>query len=192
MDRLIAELERKANERAEEILAAARHEAAEIRAAAEREVERIERVRLAECAAMWKERAARRTAEVRGKSARVRLRARSRFLDRVFERAASRVSEGELPDGYRETLAAWVERAFDYLGDARAEVTCPPAHEATIREALPDPSVDLRVDPEAPAGFLARADDGTVEVDGTLRGALARRRDALEIAVLERFENGRE
>lgn len=191
MDRLIAELEEKAERRIEEILAEAGEEAAAIRAAAEREVERVERMRLAECAAEWKERTARRTAEARGAAAKVTLRARARFLDRVFERAAARIDGGDLPDRYDDEVGDRVALALRYLGERPATFTCPPAREAAIRAALPEGTVELRVDDAAPVGFVARADDGSVEVDGTLIGALERGRDELAIAVLDRFEDGR-
>lgn len=191
MDRLIAELEEKAEQRAEEILGRAREEAEAIRAAAEGEVERAERERLAECAAEWKQRAARRTAEIRGRAARVTLRARARFLDRVFDRARRRIDEGDTPEGYEDALEGWIARALEYLGDRPAEVICRPEREAPIRSVIPESAVDLRIDASAPAGFVARADDGSVEVDGTLAGALERSRDELAISVLERFENGR-
>lgn len=191
MDRLIAELEEKARRRADQILEEAREEAESIRATADREVERIERVRLSECAAEWRERAARRTAEVRSEAAKVTLLARARFLDRVFERARGRIGAGEFPAGYDDTLGDWIDRAFDYLGEEPARVVCAPDFEPIVAARLSERSADLEVDDRVPAGFVARADDGSLEIDGTLAGALDRMRDELAIEALDRFEGGR-
>lgn len=188
MDRLIAELEAKAAARVEEILSDARLEAEAIAGAAEREVEGIERARLAERESEWRGAAARRVAEARGEAARAVLLARAGFLDRVFDRAAERIEGGELPEAHADAVGGWVERAFGYLGDARASVVCSPGVEAAVRARIPERPIDLEVDARAPVGFVLRADDGSVEIDGTVLGMLERDRDALAIRVLERFE----
>lgn len=187
MDRLIAELEAKAAAREAEILAEAEAEAERILAEAEREVERVERVRLAERVAERTEAGAREVAEARARAAAVALRARAKLLERVFARAAERIDGGALPGGWEAALGASLALAFDYVGEAPAEVVCPPAQAAAVRAALGGAATETRVDPAAPAGFLLRAADGSVEVDGTWAGALERRRDELAILALERL-----
>lgn len=190
MDRLIAELEQKAAARVEEILAEAEAEAEAIAAEAGREVERVERVRLAERESEWRAAAARRVADVRIGAARTVLRARKGFLDRVFDRAAERIDRVDLPAAHVDAIGEWVERAFEYLGEAPASVVVSPGVEPGVRDRIPERPVDVEVDDSSPVGFVLRADDGSVRIDGTVRGALERDRDTLAIAVLERFERG--
>lgn len=191
MDRLIAALEREAAERASQILDEARTDASRIREAAEREVGR-ERARLlerGETAARIA--AARRRAEATRKAARSVLEARMELLDRVFGAARAALGETGRSTAYREALPRHLAEALRFF-DGDAIVTCDPDLAGDVRKALRGRTdVEVRVDPEAPAGFAVRSADGRVSVEAGLAERLARRADGLAIEVLARLEGRR-
>lgn len=188
MEELIAELERKADERAEAILEDAHEKAERIRAEAEREAERLESEHLGEREREWRGEAARRLADVREEGTRTELVARADLLDRIFERAEESLPDAARSETYRETLPERLRAAAAFLEGVAAEAACAPALAEAVREAV-EPLEGIRVepDPTVPPGFLLRAAyDGAV-VDATLTDALGRHRPELSIEVLERL-----
>lgn len=190
IEALEAELEAEGRERAEALRREAERDAVQVRADAEAALAR----RVAE-ALRGHEEELRRELGARLAGARREARARvlaerDAFLERVFAAAREALPRASRDPRAREVLAARLARALSRLPGA-AVVRCAPALAREVRGALPE-GADARVeaDPEleAAAGFLARTEDGAVEVEATLPGLLELHRARLAIVALRELE----
>jgi vacuolar-type H+-ATPase subunit E/Vma4 len=113
------------------------------------------------------------------------LKARERLLETVFSRAARRLAEASHDPDFLDSLPARLERAARYLGGRPALVLCPPALAGHLEELLRGrQDLRLQVDPSLGPGIRLRAEDGSVEIDETLGGALERLRPHLALEVI--------
>jgi vacuolar-type H+-ATPase subunit E/Vma4 len=189
MDALIEALEERARAEADEILLAARKESEMIVAEADREIDRRRAAAQAACGDRWKAEAARHVARARRRVGRRVLEARAKLLDQAFARTARSLSEGISPPGFAETLRNRLEEALACLGGRQAVVVSTPALATMMREILRDEAgVEVVEDGTVGTGFRLEASDGSLSVDGTLEGDLARRRAELSIEILDQLE----
>jgi vacuolar-type H+-ATPase subunit E/Vma4 len=183
---LLETMERRAEERADAILAEARAEVARIRERTGREIER----RRAERAERVKREAdrevARTVAAARREAVRASLAARAAAIDRVFERARARLAGPEGRASWAGRASEWLERALSYVDDDGVTVECDRATADALRLA-PDAGPTISPREDAPAGFRLR--QGPLEVDVTLDGLLERARPRLAVEVAARLDD---
>ena len=187
LDHLLAALERDAAETADRLVAEALAEASRLDA---RSTEEVARRREAEVARVAEERRATMEREIAGVRRRSRgeaLAARARFLDR-FEAALRRefptlLARPEYLAELREEIAQGIG---SFAGEGGVTVRCPGTLEKGVRNALPkEGRVELAVDEGVGNGFRLVSGDGALEVEDTLEGRLAARRDALAREALQ-------
>jgi vacuolar-type H+-ATPase subunit E/Vma4 len=188
IDALLSLVGRQADAEASALLAAAEARARTIIAAAEaqvatrreRELERLagERRHAMACAT---------ASAARGHQA-AWLRERDRVLDRVFAEAGQALSVTPL-ERYERRLGPAVDDTLRYLERLPSVLRCRP-EVAPLVERLVAGRGDVTVEasPEAGAGILGEAADGSVLVDNTLTAWLARRRPELAAALAARLE----
>lgn len=185
MQELLEAMERRAEERADAILAEAHAEAARIRDRTDREIER-RRTERAERVRREAEREVSRTvAEARREALRFALAARAAAIDRVFERARERLAGPEGRESWVSRAPEWLERALAYVADGDVTVECDPATAVALRLA-PDGGPTISPREDAPAGFRLR--QGPLEVDATLDGLLARAHARLAVEIAARLD----
>jgi len=188
LEHLLAELEREAEAAAERTLAEARTEAERIAAAA---AERLAHRRAEYVAARRTELSADlggALAAARREARRAALAARERLLERVFTEAARRLPEVAASETYAAALPGDVAAALAFLGDQPAVLRCTPALAERVRQAAGPAAATVVPDAAVGHGVRAEAADGSLVVDATLEGRLARLRPRLAIAVLARLD----
>lgn len=189
MDALIDALEERALAEAEEILGAATKEVERITLEADQEIDRRRAAAQTACANRWKSEAARHVARAKRRVERRVLVARARLLDAAFARTGRLLSDGVTPLGFEDTLRDRLEEAHACLGGRPAVVVTSPALAARIREVLVGKTdVEVVEDRTVGTGFRLDASDGSLSVDATLEGDLARRRAELSIEILDQLE----
>ena len=199
LEHLLAALREDGRAQAEERLARGREEARRLAAEAQaaRDARRKERLGALE-AKLGTASRARETEARRAGLARV-LDARERLLDRVFDAAARRLREAAARERARPALPWLLSSALAYTGDLPPVVTCAegPEPKADIPAGVrggagsagggEPAALPWRRDPDLGAGVRVETEDGSIVVDATLEGRLARRRSRLQIEVLRRL-----
>ena len=185
LEELIGELERDGRERLDRELEAARAEAERRsgEAAARRERRRAEAL-----AALDRELEAESAvalAEARRRARAGVLAAREAMLERVFDAARTRLGEAARSSAATGLFERTLEESLLVVAGSPIVVRVSPALEAFVRERLAGrEDVRLDVDGSTGSGFVVAAADGSVEVDGTLEGRLARLAPRLRVEVL--------
>jgi V/A-type H+/Na+-transporting ATPase subunit E len=129
-----------------------------------------------------------------GREARsVILQARERLLDDVLTVALDRLADASRSDAYRSTLAARLDAALVYLGEAPGVIRCSPdlvEPLASLATAEADAGGELTVEADGAirGGFRLSSHDGGLEIDETLEGRLEQLRPAITIELVRRIE----
>lgn len=179
-ERHVASLRDEAERRAAAILQEAEADAADQLAAFER------RRRAALAAGTDAE-----VAEAREDAIRRRLEARAELLGRVFARARDLLDTAAASETAHDVLVEQAREAVSFLGGTAAVLRCPPGLAASLGNVFPaGTSVEIRPDPETPAGFTVSTADGHLTVDGTLAARLERLRPVLAVELAARAETG--
>lgn len=186
MKELLETMEHRARERAEAILTDAREEAERIRERGARAIERRRAEHRAQVERAAAVEAALRLADARREAAARVLAARGEALERVFDHAGRLLGEPATRAAWLERAPDWLERALAYAPPGEATVECDPATAAALG-ALAPPRARIEARDDAAPGIRVRG--GSVEIDATLPGLLARRRSDLAIEVLGRIED---
>jgi hypothetical protein len=187
---LLAELERRAAEESERLLAEADAEAARraVAGAAASAAER--RIRTATAGVELEAAVVRELATTRRETATAWLEAERRLVERVLSEAERRLA-----------LPEWIERSAAQLGDRLPAALALAGVDAETLEIEPaiapraephlDPSSRVRLEPISGtgAGFRVRTAGG-VEIDDCWRSRLARLRPELELELARRIEEG--
>jgi vacuolar-type H+-ATPase subunit E/Vma4 len=107
------------------------------------------------------------------------------FVDRILARAESLADAAGADRRYLESLPAQVAAVAAYMGERSVALHCRPALAARLRPLLAArPRFELVPDDAVPAGFVARAGDGSCTIDCTLAARLKALRPRLEARLL--------
>lgn len=186
---LLEALREQAAERRAEELAAADAEAARIRAESRAALERrrleyVDRMRRDE------EEAARRAVSRAETEARASvLAARGRLLRRVADVVEARADAAVGDPDYLVALPDEVRRGLERLPSGALVVRTPAALVGIVRDAVGEREHVVVEAAEVGTGFVAAAQSGGVEVDGTLRTRLEHTWRRLAVSVLADFES---
>jgi vacuolar-type H+-ATPase subunit E/Vma4 len=188
LETLLAQLTDTAEQEADGLLKSARERALAIDRESE---ERISRRRSTEGARLEDEQrraVARETAAAEQEHLRSVLQERVQVLDRILERAKTRLGSMSAPQ-YAAAIPKLVASSLEYLEGLPVIVQCRPDAEPLVRQLCGDfPEVQVQPDCTAPAGIRAESADGRVLVDNTLPALLSRRRDELSVMLAARLE----
>jgi vacuolar-type H+-ATPase subunit E/Vma4 len=188
LETLLAQLTDTAEQEADGLLKSARERALVIDRESE---ERISRRRSTEGARLEDEQrraVARETAAAEQEHLRSVLQERVQVLDRILERAKTRLGSMSAPQ-YAAAIPKLVGSSLEYLEGLPVIVQCRPDAEPLVRQLCGDfPEVQVQPDSTAPAGIRAESADGRVLVDNTLPALLTRRRDELSVMLAARLE----
>ena len=184
LDGLLDAIARDGDAESQRLLDAAKSEAARLRAAADARAER----RCAEAVAAREAqlRAARdaRRARALTKARAEVLRARDRFLHRVFHAAESRMPRFfDRPDA-AAALQRLVAEALVYFPEGGARVRCRSGIAGPIARAGSLGTVRVIADDSVAEGVIVETPDGSARVDNTLAERLQRLRPSLSIELL--------
>jgi len=177
---LIARLEREADARVAAIDAQASKELAEVVRARERVRSAVREDELTRLRAVRRARLGRELALARSRARAKTLDARRAFVARVMERVA-RLLPGALEDpSYLESVSRQTTEVLAYAPDRAVILRCaPPLATRLAALCTGDERVSLEADAACDAGVVLVAQDGSLEVDDTLRARLARMAGAL-------------
>jgi vacuolar-type H+-ATPase subunit E/Vma4 len=186
---LLRTLEEDAEARRAALLARANAEADRIRAEGGTALARQRAAALAARERELRATAARTIASARQQATRRLLEARSGALSRVRQRAESLLAERASAPAWLAALARDVELALDYMGELPAIVEAPSPLLKYLRGTMGgaarvtlEPTGDTRPAP------VVRSADGSLTVDATPQGRLARAWPRLTIALAARLE----
>ncbi len=113
------------------------------------------------------------------------LAAQHAFVDRVLARAEALTDAATTDTRYLENLPGQLAAVAVYLGGNKAALHCRPDLAARLEPLLNDrPWFALVPDDKVPAGFVARAGDGSCTIDCTLATRLRALRPRLEAKLL--------
>lgn len=186
---LDAELRRAANETAESILDAARSDSERVTSQSERAIESRRRELMERKEAEYGADARRAIATERHTAMRAVLKARTKLVDRVLERARDRGPEASADERYLTALSAELAEAWKFVESDDAVVRCSAALEPAIRNALSDrPRVRVQPDQEMGTGFIIEGSGGSVVVDGQLETRIDRLAETLAIEIHARLQ----
>ena len=180
LDALLATLEREAEAQRAGIEREAEASAARILAQMEAEVGRRSRLALDREGERVRRDSDREFAAYRRRLLEEALRARAATLDRIIARAEALIAQLSAPD-YAGQVPGMVAATLRYLEGVPAVLECQPDLEAAVRAAAAGRPVRVVASAGARPGVVARAEDGSVTVDGSLAGRLARLRADLAI-----------
>lgn len=187
---LSAELRRRAEEAAEEILRAAEGDAERIKVEAQRAVGVREREVLEEREQSYRAQTRVHLAAARHEAMRVVLLARTRLVQRVLDRAKALLPEALHSEAYASLLSREVEEALEFIDDQSVVIQCPTALEPVVREKLvSSSSATIDTESEPGMGFIAIGRGGDVRVDGTLETRLVRLAPLLAIEIQQRLRS---
>jgi vacuolar-type H+-ATPase subunit E/Vma4 len=124
-------------------------------------------------------------AEAQRRAAVAVLNAQHAFLDRVFARAESFAAQAQADRRYLDALPGEIAAVARYLGGRAAKLHCRGDLAECLRPLLADaPQLELGVDDQVPAGFIAIAGDGSCTIDVTLVARLSALRPQLQASLL--------
>jgi vacuolar-type H+-ATPase subunit E/Vma4 len=113
-------------------------------------------------------------------------------VSRIFERARALLPEIAASASYRDALPSHLEEALSYLDGLRPRVRCQAVFAPMLRAAIERrEGVELVVDESVGPGVVAEAADGSVVVNNTLAGRLARAQAWLAIELSVKLGDGR-
>jgi vacuolar-type H+-ATPase subunit E/Vma4 len=189
LEHLLGALTREAEAEAAAILATARDEAAAVRTAGE-----STRTARRESALAVREAELRTALEqalvgARQQARRDALEARLRVLERVWSKARTLFPETLERADYRRALPAQITEAFGCLGHRVATLRYHP----TLRDIVEPAAIGIAqvrpvADDTVGSGFTLVSDDGTMEVNGTMEGLLARLHPRVALDVVAALE----
>lgn len=185
---LITELRSAAEDEAEKIIEAARREAEAIDQQAAREVSDRRARFLTE-----KERAIRKEARsvlatARRTAMRDVLSARTKLVDRVFEKAKQLLPSVSKSESYMATVVSDLHAALRFV-ENNAVVRCPAALVPVALKAVQNrENVTVEEDAEISTGFVVTGERGSMTIDDRLETRLQRTAPALAIDILARLK----
>jgi vacuolar-type H+-ATPase subunit E/Vma4 len=185
IDALLATLEREAEGEIARITEEARARAAELAAAGERRIAERRAATLARTEAETRAEHGRALSAARA-AARVRvLAARTALLDRVFATLTAELPGLVASRAYEAQLPQRIEDLLRFAGEQPVTLECSPALAPTLRQIIKtNGRLRIRPDSGVRAGCRLRADDGSVEIDGSLETQLERLRPQLALEAL--------
>ena len=186
---LDTELRRRAEEKADAILGAAREDARRIASEADRLIDERRREVMRDREAEYGSEARRAIAVERHAAMRAVLLARTRVVARVLERTRTMLFEATQTDTYVLGLGDELDQALDFVEDEGALVRCSEHLESAVREVLRS-RPKLTVEPEVDLGngFIVVGGGGAVLVDGRLESRIERLAPVLAIEIHARLE----
>lgn len=188
---LTEELRKRADEAATEILRAAQDEAERIRSEAERQVGVREREVSGRLERSYRAESRSHLAAARHEAMRLVLRARTRIVSRVLERATELLPEAMQSEAFVSLLSRELAESLGFVGEQDSVFQCPPALESVLRDELsPRSTATVETVDGLGTGFVAIGRGGEVRVDGTLETRLARLAPSLAIEIHQRLRNG--
>ena len=186
---LSAELRRRADAAASEMIREAEAEARRISAEARDSMRKHERDVLRDRENAWRDQVRVRVAGARHEAMKDVLLARTRVVERVLQKAKDLLPGALAAESYRALLSEDVEEALRFLGDGPATFRCTPALASAIRDELQSkPSAAVEPTDGVGSGFIASDEKHTVSIDCTLETRLARLAPQLAIEIHQRLE----
>ena len=187
---LLAHLTDTAEQEADALLQAARERARAIDRESEERISRRRNTELARLDEEQRRAVARETAAAEQEHLRSVLQERAQVLDRILERAVTRLGSMSAPQ-YAAAIPKLVASSLEYLEGLPVIVQCRPDAEPLVRQLCGDfPEVQVQPDCTALAGIRAESADRAILVDNTLPALLWQRRDELSVILAARLEEG--
>lgn len=188
---LRSELQLRAEQTAESIMAGAREDAERLATEADRRIEERRQAVLGKRDRELRAEARAKLAAERHAAMRSVLLAKAKVVERVLEEARTRLSEAARSRAYASTLDAELQQALSFVEQEGVVVQCPEDLKTAVREAARGlPNVSVEADPRVDTGFKVVGNQGLVVVDGTLEARLDRLAPRLAIEIHKRLEEG--
>jgi vacuolar-type H+-ATPase subunit E/Vma4 len=118
--------------------------------------------------------------------------ARRASIARILTRARALLPESAAWRSYVDALPSYLDEALSFLHGLRPRVRCQAAVAPVLQAAIGQyEGAQLVIDEAVGPGIVAEAGDGSVVVDNTLAGRLARAEIGLTMALSRRLGDGR-
>jgi vacuolar-type H+-ATPase subunit E/Vma4 len=185
IDALLATLERQATGEIARITEEARARADQLSAAGEQRLAERRAETLARTEAGARAQHGRALSAARAAARERVLAARTALIDRVFAMLTAELPALAGSGAYQAQLPQRVENLLRFAGEGRVTLECSPALTTTLQRIVTT-NGRLRIQPDAgiQAGFRLRAEDGSVEIDGSLETEVERLRPRLALEAL--------